>query len=483
MSTLPGVPPAKPGPPTTTHPAEGLAVWCRTASARYAAGTRAGDTIASTWVGPQPVDPDDAVMFPARPAPATRSHCTHSIPARKDIRPVMATADPPTRTRRRPPGRLSPPPTSPDLAPWDVVAIGALNIDYRPRVKAESTSAVLTRVRAVLDRVGVPYTAGGEHVLTPPAMKQTLRALGVPVRPCPAGSAFTTTVALARAVPALRLAYLGVAGYVHSTAALAGLPQLQALNVDCALVKPNRSTLAGICLCLPDVERTRLTCPGANTGMAGHLATAHAQIVGYLSAARVIHVTCLPDTASTAALRRVLAVARQANPGVLISIDPGHLWAASPDPNTSAVLDAADLLTVNDAEFRALGGGGGWLRASADALLRRLHPRALVAVKHPHGATVWRRHGDTVTEQDWSQRRLPDAQIVAPTGAGDVFAAGLLAGLLRACPPGMRPDLDDMGAAVRLGQAMARRHLRGQTTGPDDIPHLSATPTTAAGQT
>jgi sugar/nucleoside kinase (ribokinase family) len=247
------------------------------------------------------------------------------------------------------------------------------------------------------------------------------------------------------------------------------------------LVKPDRATLAGVCLCLPDAERTRLTCPGANTGMAGHLATARAQIVGRLSAARVIHVTSLLDAASTAALRRVLAAARQANPGALMSIDPGHLGAASSDPNSSALVELADLVIVNDAEFRALGGGGGWPRCSAEGLLRRLHPRTLVVVKHPHGSTVWRRDGDTISQQDWSQRRLRDAQIVAPAGAGDVFAAGMLAGLLRECRPGMRPELDDVGAAVRLGQAMARRSLRGQTTGPDDIPRLTATPTPAAG--
>jgi hypothetical protein len=125
-----------------------------------------------------------------------------------------------------------------------VVAIGALNMDYRPRVETASAAAVVGRVRAVLDGAGVPDTTGGEQVLAPPVMKQALRALGVPVRPCPGGSAFTTMVALARAVPALRLAYIGVAGYVRSKGALACVPQLQALNVDCALVKPDRATLA-----------------------------------------------------------------------------------------------------------------------------------------------------------------------------------------------------------------------------------------------
>jgi ribokinase len=392
----------------------------------------------------------------------------------------MATVDP----RPSLPGPAQPAvtvPGGPDVAAFDVVGVGALNVDYRPRVDAATATAVVARVRAVLQRAGMAYRAGTEQGLTPPVMKQVLQALRVPLRPCPGGSAFNAIVAMARAMPALRLGYVGVAGYMHATETLVGLADLQALNVDTGLVKPDQATLAGVCLCLPDgAERTLLTCPGANLGMARHLATGRGDIVDYLSHARIIHVTSLLDAASTVALHRVLTAARQANPALLVSIDPGQVWADRANRNTTPVVDLADVLIVNQIAFRALGGGGSSPRASAEGLLRRLHPRAIVVVKHPHGTTVWRRDADTVIHQDWAQRRLPDRQIVEPTAAGDVFAAGLLAGLLRD-RPGASPDLHDPGSAVRLGQAMAHRSLRGQVTGPDDIPDLAATPAAAAG--
>ena len=71
---------------------------------------------------------------------------------------------------------------------------------------------------------------------------------------------------------------------------------------------------------------------------------------------------------------------------------------------------------------------------------------AQVIVKRPGAVTVFGR-GEA---RDYGHPVLRSHEIVDATGAGDVFAAGLLAGVARS----------DLGLGVRLGSAMASRKLR-----------------------
>ncbi|WP_134671416.1 carbohydrate kinase family protein [Halorussus marinus] len=135
--------------------------------------------------------------------------------------------------------------------------------------------------------------------------------------------------------------------------------------------------------------------------------------------ARHLHLTSQrPETA--AELARVATEA-----GVTVSFDPGRRLA---ERDFRTALAHADVVFLNDRE--------------AETLLDR-------DLEHPsselHGRVVVIKHGEAGAEVDTPEGSFShpgfDAEVVDTTGAGDAFAAGFLAVLLRAGDP-LGPDAD-----------------------------------------
>ncbi|MDX3236178.1 PfkB family carbohydrate kinase [Streptomyces sp. ME03-5709C] len=318
----------------------------------------------------------------------------------------------------------------------DVVGVGALNLDLITGASALNGSPVLARLGAHM-RLRPPQS-GGEHMVDEPAVRaglEWLRDEGVPLTPEPGGSAFNTLHALARLGRGLRLGYVGVAG--RAPAGVTGpLAVLDGLGVDRRLVARAQDRLCGICLSVHDGgERTLLTHTGANTRIAAHVRERFEEIAGYLAAARAVHVTSFLDPDGGAALHRLLAEVRRRSPETLISFDPGHAWSAEPTADVLAMAAMSDYLLVNGREFERLcRTGTGWEGAAV--------------VKYPDRVEVHR----PGSVERYAHRPLPDGEVEDATGAGDVFAAGLLAAVVA--------DRALLGTGVRLGAALAGHKLR-----------------------
>ncbi len=249
------------------------------------------------------------------------------------------------------------------------------------------------------------------------------------------GSAANTAAWLAHQGCAVTM--VGVVG--SDPAGAARLAELEASGVDCAVrVAPGAVTGSVVVLSDGD-ERTMLCDRGAN----GLLSTV--DIDGVLRDARgAVHLHlsgyALFDGDSRAAGRHALAGA--AGAGLTTSVD-----AASAGPlrrvGGAAFLDwvrGADLLLANLDEARALLSADEPPAVLATRLARHV-PR--VVVKLGGDGAIW-------ADRDGQRFTVPavPASVADPTGAGDAFAAGLLAAWCSGAAP-----TDALLAGARLGAA------------------------------
>ncbi|WP_131738906.1 sugar kinase [Actinomadura roseirufa] len=161
-----------------------------------------------------------------------------------------------------------------------------------------------------------------------------------------------------------------------------------------------------------------------------------------LGGARLVHLSGITAALSDGALALVRALLRRPRGGRLVSFDLNWrpaLWKRRDPAVLVPLLDAADLVMLGADEAAAVLGTGD------PARLRALlpGPATLVVKDDAHHATAVTRAG-TVTEP------ALDVEVVEPTGAGDAFAAGYLAGTLRGHDPRRCLRLGHLTAAATL---------------------------------
>ena len=196
--------------------------------------------------------------------------------------------------------------------------------------------------------------------------------------------------------------------------------ELRAAGVDAALaVDPELPTGTCIVLVGPDGERTMAPDAGANDGLSDAdvpdellAAAGHLHVAGY----------ALLRSGSRPAARA--AISRALERGMSVSVDPSSAALLSPEFLDHA--HGAGLLLPNAEEARMLSGEGDPERA-ARALAARFGE--VVVTLGPDGA-LWT-DGHTSVRCD----AVPVEAVVDSTGAGDAFAAGLLAARMDGAEP------------------------------------------------
>ncbi|MFG2674505.1 carbohydrate kinase family protein [Streptomyces sp. NPDC048445] len=313
------------------------------------------------------------------------------------------------------------------LRPVEVVGFGALNVDYI--ASASRLSAGMTEQVSESTARFEWNTEGPVDAVT---IAKAIERLGTSSLDASlGGSAWLTIFTLAQMRLDIRLGYVGVVGRME-TPGLSFLGQMDRLGIDRRFVGRRSDLLCGVCLSYPDdVERVMLTHPGANFAMADHLLRYGDQIADYLAAARIVHVTSFLDSDTPPLMLRVLTDARLRNPALRISFDPGFDWAEHRSEAIDGILALSDLLFVNHREFRALGEyalGESDEVLSARVLARCSATATVFVTKRYDFVKVFRSSPQGVLEQRFQLRRpVREKPLEDATGAGDVFAASVLA--------------------------------------------------------
>ncbi|MFJ1792537.1 sugar kinase [Kitasatospora griseola] len=162
-----------------------------------------------------------------------------------------------------------------------------------------------------------------------------------------------------------------------------------------------------------------------------------------LDRAPLLHLTGITPALSDDCLELVRALLARRRPGRLVSFDLNWrpaLWRRRDPSVLPALLDAADVLLLGADEAEDAFGTG-----DPTALRKRFPtPSVLVVKDSGHLVTALDREGGSVTEP------ALQVEVVEPTGAGDAFAAGYLAGTLRGLDQRSRLRLGHLAAASAL---------------------------------
>lgn len=175
--------------------------------------------------------------------------------------------------------------------------------------------------------------------------------------------------------------------------------------------------------------------------------------VKFLASARWIHLTSLCNKDDFRFLLRRMEAAKEINPCLLVSIDPGYEYTLNANRQLlSETLALADYVFLNDAEYARLAGGAdASSQRKTDALAQQFKKNPKVSPQ----VWVWKKPSQvklvsfwkgTKQERTFHHRRLRFLSKKNDTGAGDAFAGGFIAGMLSPCLISHQPG------PIRLGR-------------------------------
>lgn len=335
----------------------------------------------------------------------------------------------------------------------DVAGIGAINLDYVGRAP-ELKLFLRRKIEEDPDRL----TWGGQTRASRAEIDDALACFERPPTPTLGGSALNALRVLARLGLDLRTGFVGVAGVPRD--GVDPLAELNGLEMELCLARSSEACGVSVSLVGSEQGRTMLTWHGANEQLVPLLsgdARFRETAVSLLAGARVVHVTAILHEEGLAIIGSVLADVLEENPTACVCVDPGLNWARETPKRLSVVLRHAHLVFVNRFELAALAGthltGTSAEQLAREALERQELDGALMVKGDGGATTVYRRSraGLQISSVAPGSRPSPGA-IRDDTGAGDVFAAGVLAAL---ASPRMR-----LADGIRLGAALAQVRLR-----------------------
>lgn len=193
----------------------------------------------------------------------------------------------------------------------------------------------------------------------------------------------------------------------------------------------NEKTGVSLVILEPSRDRTIIRIPNANRTLSW------ADVdPGFLRSFSILHLTSLPGDG----LRLQLQVVEELLGEIQISFDPGETYVRKGLAALIPLLACCDWLFITEGELETL---TGYPLNRAALEVQTLGVKTLIVKRKGAGAKIIK------GAESWDLA-AEKVRAVDTTGAGDVFAAGFLAGVLKGCP------VPDCG---RLGLVLSRKSL------------------------
>jgi len=285
------------------------------------------------------------------------------------------------------------------LSMQDVIGFGAINLDMIYLVDS------LTEVSGD----GIEFLPGREFCVTSEVFSRALQRveqMGVLKTESGGGSAANTIVALSRL--GFNTGFIGKVGRDSEGRTL--LAQMEGVDLR-GIVSEGMS---GRCLCVLDAKQDRSIFLETNTN---DTLSSEEIDFRYATNTRYVHLTSF---AGEKPFLAQMALADRVCPPTRISFDPGEVYACRGLEYLKPLLERSFIVFVTETEVEMLTGLN--LLDGSQRLLE-LGPSIILCKKGEAGVHI-------VSCDEWFDLPAERAEVLDNTGAGDVFNAGFLAGIL-----------------------------------------------------
>ena len=341
----------------------------------------------------------------------------------------------------------------------DVIGIGALNIDFFSSIKNLSKDFQVSfkntlenqseRFRSMEMVDKFIEGAGSDHY-------ETMYG----------GSAFNTIQAIISLGLGLKTGFVGVAG--GEAGGRDFWEHLRSHNIDTTFCYHEPTVPPGKCFAVVDgKDRKLITAEGANRLLVTNITNSGVTLLGtdlvsdfvnYLSSAKWIHLTSFISRETLSFLNKHIEQAKQNNPALIVSFDPGDDYSEEVSVEVTDFAQLSDYLFLSWREFRnfAKSSHGEGIKTISQRIFQQIGGNAQILVLKGKGSNFVIQINDKneIFIRRYWHRFIPPIFIKDDVGAGDVFAAGFIAGTII-------PQFNQYGIGpTKLGAALVIEKLK-----------------------
>ena len=344
----------------------------------------------------------------------------------------------------------------------DVIGIGAINFDL-----------IFSSLRNDSKRSQSAFDDGEERFVDKKVFNETLKRIQKaskdPVYTQVGGSALLTIRTVKSMCSQLKTAYVGVIGNSPECCKGYDLPKitdetLKHLSTyidDMSWLFVDDTEDVGMSIVnMKNRKRQFINIlSGANDTLKKHIESRQDEFIDFVSQAKWVHITSLRDTHQFVYLCALVALAKEKNPMLTISFDPGfdytkHHWDA-----LKKVLSIADYVFLSKSELSNifsnvnLSEKDEMIILAEELIANEANPQVLI-VKDKYKSILLSLVNKNPFVRTYYHKRLFNIRILNDTGAGDAFAGGFIAGNL------MPKMMSYQPAAIQLASVAAKERLR-----------------------